>query len=77
MSGLLLCVVKSVDKFGDAGIFCPTQIHVGEHGNNVGTLNTIAVRGEQVEEISQGNAGVEGVRVSETPDPSVFDDLED
>ena len=35
------------------------------------------MRGEQVEEISQGNAGVEGVRVSETPDQSVFNDLED
>ena len=52
-------------------------MHGGEHGNYVGTLEPTTVSGEQVEEIPWGDAGVEGVRVSETPDPSVFNDLED
>ena len=76
-SGLLLCVFEYVDKSGDTGIFCPPQMKGSEHGNNVGTLKPTTVRGKQVKEIPWVNAGVEGVRVSETPDPSVFDDLED
>ena len=49
----------------------------GKHGNGVGTLDTTTVPREQAREILRGDAGVEGVRVAETPDPSVFDDLED
>ena len=75
-SGLLLCVVKSVDEFRDAGIFCPPQIHGGKHGDDFGTLKPTTVSREQVEEIPRGDAGVEGVWVLETPEPSVFDDLE-
>ena len=52
-------------------------MHGGEHGDNVGTLKTTTVSRDQVEEIPRGDAGVEGVRVSETPDSSVFDYLED
>ena len=77
MSGIILCVVESVDKFGDTGIFCPPQMHGAEHGNNVGTHDPATVRGKQVKDIPWGKAGAEGVWVSETPDPSVFDDLED
>ena len=52
-------------------------MHGGEHGDNVSTLSPTTVRGEQVEEIPWGNAGVKGAQVSEAPDPSVFDKLED
>ena len=72
-----MCVVTSVDKFGDMGIFCPPQMHGGKHGDNVKTLDPTTVRGEQVKDIPQGNAGVKGVWFSEAPDPSVLDDLED
>ena len=52
-------------------------MHGGKHGDNVGTLEPTTVSREQVGDIPRGDAGVEGVRVMETPDPSVFDDLED
>ena len=52
-------------------------MHGGEHGGNVDTLKLSTVRGKQVKEISWGDVGVEGFRVLKTPDPSVFDDLED
>ena len=51
-------------------------MHVGEHGKNFGTLELTTMRGDQFKGIPRGNTGVEGVQVSETPDPSVFDDLE-
>ena len=59
------------------GMFFPPQMHGGKHGDNVITLNPTTVCGKQVKEIPQVNVGVKGVRVSEAPDPSVFDDLED
>ena len=52
-------------------------MHGGEHCDNVGTLKTTTVSRDQVEEIPRGDAGVEGVRVLETPDSSAFDYLED
>ena len=72
-----MCVVKYVNKFGDTGILFPPQMHCGDYGNNVGMLKPITVPDEQFEEIPWGNAVVEGVRVSETPDPSVFENPED
>ena len=72
-----MCIVKSVDKFGDTWIFFPPQIHGGGHGYNVSTLDTTTVRGEKVREIIQSNAGVKLVWVSEVLYPSVFDDIED
>ena len=52
-------------------------MHGGKHGDNIGTLETTSVCGNQVEEIPWGEAGVEGFQVSETPEPSVFNNLED
>ena len=52
-------------------------MYTGKHGKNVDTLKPATVCGKQVEEIPWGDAGVETVRVSETPDPSVFNNLED
>ena len=52
-------------------------MHGGNYGNNVGMLKPINVTGEQFEEIHWVNTGVEGVRVLETPDPSVFENPED
>ena len=75
--GLLLRVVKSIDEFGDVEIFCPPQMHGGKHCDNAGTLEPTTVIQEQVKEIPLGEAGVEGVIVAETPDPSVFYDLVD
>ena len=72
-----MCVVKYVNKFGDTGILFPPQMHCGDYGNNVGMLKPITVPDEQFEEIPWGNAVVEGVRVSETPDPSVIENPED
>ena len=77
MSGLLLCIVESVDKFRDTGIFCPPQIYGSKHGDYVGTLEPTTVSGKQVDKIPRVNMGLKGVRVSETPDPSIFNDLED
>ena len=70
-----MCVVESVDKFGYTGILSPPQLHCGEHGDNVSTLDTTTVCGDQVEEIPQVNAGVKRVWVSEALYPSVFGDL--
>ena len=52
-------------------------MHGGEHSNNIGPLEPTNMRGKQVKEIPWGNAGVEGVQVLETPDPSIFNYLED
>ena len=52
-------------------------MHDGKHGNDVGTLKPTTVCLEQVKDIPQVDAGVEGVWVSETLNPSVFDNLED
>ena len=43
MSGLLLRVVESVDEFRDTEIFCLSQMHDGEHGKDIGTLNPTTV----------------------------------
>ena len=52
-------------------------MHGGKHREHVSKLKPTTVSGKQVKEIHRGNASVKGVRVSEAPDPSVFDDLED
>ena len=52
-------------------------MHGGGHIDNVGTLDPTTVSLEYFKEIHWGNMGVEGVWVSETPDPSISDDLED
>ena len=52
-------------------------MHGGKHEDNVGTLDPNTMCGDQVEDIPRGNAGVKGVRVLETPDPIIFDNLED
>ena len=56
-------------------MFFPPQMHGGKHGDNVSTLDTTTVCGDQVEEIPRVNAGVKEVRVSEALYPSVFGDL--
>ena len=71
MSGLFLGVVKVVDKLRHLRVFRPPQMHGGEHGGNVDSLDPSIVRQEKIEKISWADGGVKAVGVTEATDPSV------
>ena len=68
-------VIKPVDELWHLRVIRPPQMHRCEHCDDVGALETSAMGGEKIEEISGGDAGVEKVRVAEATDPSVFDNV--